>query len=552
MNLGTGGMDASIGAIAQSIAGFEAWGVNAKMLFSGQDEAKRYASALRTLYSVGGAAGDERNLFERILAGQTDVVEQADGDYKARTTYDAGSGTHTISLGADALSDGSRFGMNILLAHEAYRNGVDDGAEGQAYETLSALLGHIQAAGALGATYGLGALNGAQLDEVRALQAAYRGDSSAIAGILGSYDSSGDYWKLLKDDDGNSFLEYDGHADIYDEKGNFLVGAGTTDKAIQTALSMYLGKSMAETAIIMGDAGMTASGTSWILDANKGKRIIVGKETDPSTTDYIFAAQNLAGIQAEILSVFKATGSVSAARESLERAWAVDDGNLSAVGERYAKFRSAVVSFYLPASRMFENGFDSSVTQGSEYYKLNGNSGNHKGIDIGGSGISGQQFNSVFSGTVAWTAVNSTTAFDGFASWSAGRDLSLETLENLLYKSKNGSYWKDSRFGGNTVEINHGFMFGSSFLNMGFSTRTNHFSSILESAGYLASGTGIGTAGNTGSSTGPHVDWNVFINDPYGKGNFIGKLYSMNFNQAYTNTLGTRYLDPRRLYDLFN
>ncbi len=41
---------------------------------------------------------------------------------------------------------------------------------------------------------------------------------------LGKFDGSSDFWKLITDEDGNSSLEYDGNADIYDEDGNFLVG----------------------------------------------------------------------------------------------------------------------------------------------------------------------------------------------------------------------------------------------------------------------------------------------------------------------------------------
>ncbi|MBU0927205.1 MAG: hypothetical protein KKA67_05610 [Spirochaetes bacterium] len=199
MAIGAGGMDASLGAIAAAASGLEAWGVNARLALSGQDEARRYASAMRSLYSAGGPANDERNLFERILLGQTDVVENPDGDYGAVTEYDAVNGTHTIVLGRDALRDGSRFGMNILLAHEAYRNGIDDGERGQALETYEAALGHMGSAARLGSSYGLDSLNEFQRGEVAALGSYLAGESSLIASAMEAYESSDDYWKLLKD-----------------------------------------------------------------------------------------------------------------------------------------------------------------------------------------------------------------------------------------------------------------------------------------------------------------------------------------------------------------
>ncbi|MCF6335709.1 MAG: M23 family metallopeptidase [Spirochaetales bacterium] len=217
--------------------------------------------------------------------------------------------------------------------------------------------------------------------------------------------------------------------------------------------------------------------------------------------------------------------------------------------------RDQAINFYLPNSRMFESGFGTDITQFSENYNLKGNNNNHKGIDIAksrfGPTIAGQQFNSIFSGNVSWTALNTSTFYTDKASWEAQFDGDSQSLDNLLLKSGNGKYWKDSRYGGNTVAINQGFNFNGSFMDMGFNTRSNHFESIIANSGYLNAGSGIGKAGNTGSSTGSHVDWNVYINDPYGTGNFLGSLYNLDFNQAYTNTTGERYYDPRELYDLY-
>jgi hypothetical protein len=125
MNVGMGGADVSLGTIAQSIAGLDAWRVNAELWTSAQDEAHKYTSGMRTLYSVGGAK--ELALYQELLQGKTNIEERSDGDYKAKTEAN-GDGTKTIYLGQGALADGSRFGFNILLAHEAYRNGIDDGS----------------------------------------------------------------------------------------------------------------------------------------------------------------------------------------------------------------------------------------------------------------------------------------------------------------------------------------------------------------------------------------------------------------------------------------
>ena len=202
---------------------------------------------------------------------------------------------------------------------------------------------------------------------------------------------------------------------------------------------------------------------------------------------------------------------------------------------------------------MFEDGFQTKVSQGAENYNGINNNSNHKGIDIIGSrsDMTGEQFNTIFSGMVANPSLNEQESYDNrILQWQIERPDD-KSLEALLFHNGNGSYWKDSQFGGNSVSIDHGFNFGDSFLSMGFSTRSNHFESISAQQGYQNAGTGIGTAGNTGSTTGPHVDWSAYINDPYGTGNFIDDLYNLKFNQAYQNTTGYRYYDPRILYDMF-
>ena len=375
-------------------------------------------------------------------------------------------------------------------------------------------------------------------------------ESSQIDGC----DVSADYWKLVTDEDGNSFLENDGNADIFDEDGNFLVGAGTSPHAIQTALSKYLGVSMTDAYDAMTGAGMVAEGTSWNVEGNIGKRIAIGGASDMNTTDYIYAAHNITSIRNEIKQQFDISGNVSDAREALlDSSTNIGLYNSTPEAIRYMQLRDQAVNFYLSDSKMFEDGFQTEVSQGSGNYNGIDNNSNHKGIDIVGSrsSITGEQFNSIFSGIVANPSLNEQESYDHrILQWQIERPDD-KSLEALLFHNGDESYWKDSQFGGNSVSIDHGFNFGNSFLSMGFSTRSNHFESILAQQGYQNAGTGIGTAGNTGSTTGPHIDWNAYINDPYGTGNFIGDLYNLKFNQAYQNTTGYRYYDPEDLWKEF-
>jgi len=193
-------------------------------------EAHKYTSSLRTLYSVGGAK--ELALYKEILSGMTNVEENAQGAYSAKTEAH-GDGTKTIYIGRDALADGSRFGMNILLAHESYRNGVDDGEAGQQLETDRAVKGHIGAAKALGQAYGMGSLRSAMAGEViAAMIADETGNTSLLDKVLAGYESSADYWKLMND----GTLVYDGDGWLKDEAGNYINadGSHTKTKGINT------------------------------------------------------------------------------------------------------------------------------------------------------------------------------------------------------------------------------------------------------------------------------------------------------------------------------
>ncbi|HUW69884.1 MAG TPA: hypothetical protein VMX33_06590 [bacterium] len=264
LGLGSDGSDISLGTVSQAAMGLESWAVNARLAISGQEESTKYASALRTLYSAGDASGAERNLYDRILAGDARICEDYTGDYGAQTTFDETTGISTISLGRGSLTDTSRFGMGILLAHESYRDGINNGYVGQNEETARAVFGHIGVAASLGASYGSGALSTTQRQEVGAMRAAYDGEGEALASAFGVYDASGDFWRLQQD----GSIAYDGFATLRDEDGNIIRSAasmGVKESQIEGSLLEILGIDQSSVANIeavrqlMVNAGMQHS-----------------------------------------------------------------------------------------------------------------------------------------------------------------------------------------------------------------------------------------------------------------------------------------------------
>ncbi|MCF6334291.1 MAG: hypothetical protein L3J12_00935 [Spirochaetales bacterium] len=112
--------------------------------------------------------------------------------------------------------------INSMVGEGAMRDGVEGTQQEQAVETFRSVLTHSVVGQMVGNTYGMGSLDASVIADIKALQS---GDMDAFARYaLGKFDGSADFWKLVTDEDGNSSLEYDGNADIYDEDGNFLVG----------------------------------------------------------------------------------------------------------------------------------------------------------------------------------------------------------------------------------------------------------------------------------------------------------------------------------------
>jgi hypothetical protein len=220
--IGSGGLDMSLGTIASAINGISTMAkVNSEMKKSGQEEAAKYAVALRSLYSGGKV---EKAEYEAILAGKTNITEDKNLDAVARSDYDEETGTKTITLGAKSMDSGGRYDTSVVLAHEAYRNGKNDGIDGQLNETNTAVKGHINMSLALMSAYGAGSINGSYSTEANNyLNAVMTNNYAAFNEIFDNYDSSADYWKLVKREDGTFGVIKDGNHSLLDENGNILV-----------------------------------------------------------------------------------------------------------------------------------------------------------------------------------------------------------------------------------------------------------------------------------------------------------------------------------------
>ncbi|MDR1788327.1 MAG: hypothetical protein LBR16_07760 [Treponema sp.] len=219
-NIGTGGLDTSIGSLVRAAAGAETWKVNLDLLASKQEESKLYASQLRTLYS-----GDAKNRaeYDNILAGRTNVEMRDVAE--TQSIRDKKTGIKTIYLGNDARNSSGDFDLNVWFAHESYRNGEDDGEAGQIQERDAAVTGHINTALELMGTYGKDSISNSLSKEALLYKIAEKvGSTQTMNNILNSYDTEEDFWKTKLYANGNNEVVPDGKKEMtleyLDKKGN--------------------------------------------------------------------------------------------------------------------------------------------------------------------------------------------------------------------------------------------------------------------------------------------------------------------------------------------
>jgi hypothetical protein len=256
--LGTGGLDVSAGTLIGAAQGLEAWKVNFEIWNSDAPAAGKYASQMRTLYS---GSEIEKQAYEAILTGSTRIYENKNTGY-TETKYDPVTGYKNILLGDDILDDTSRFGLNVVFSHEAYRNGIDDGEEGQRQETALAINGHIGAALGLMKNYGISSIGQDMACEALGFSKNYNTFTSPessgmetqemrLGGIVNGYDSSADYWRFTSE----GRIIFDGSHNLYNEDGGLLKEA--------EGFTSYI-KSLAYVLNISGEeARLMMSGFEW-------------------------------------------------------------------------------------------------------------------------------------------------------------------------------------------------------------------------------------------------------------------------------------------------
>jgi len=255
LKLVEGGTDVSLDRVISGFKGLEAYGENMRIELS-SESVKENAVGMRTLYSFG--LSEAYELYEEILKGKTElkVDEELDGTAKTEEI----EGKKVIWLGKKYF-EGDELGRGVILAQEAGRNGRNDGEKGQFAETVGSVILHSIVAGQVAGTYGDSILTGQmKLDLVKLREAASKGDMSSFAVYVGAnYDSTADYWKLIKNKDGSHNIEWDGCTGLYDESDKLIMKG--EPRSYVNSLRMYMGLGNTEDAEkIIAEKGIELTG----------------------------------------------------------------------------------------------------------------------------------------------------------------------------------------------------------------------------------------------------------------------------------------------------
>ncbi len=226
--IGTGGYDISKNEVESAIASAYVLKEDNRIRHS-SDFSKDNKITMRALFSEGKIQEQIGHLYNLLLNGGASVEY---GDLKDALAYTSSDtkGIKNIILNlipSNSISD--QLKSAVILAHEAYRNGKDDGFM-QILETADSVLGHAKMAYDIissGFDYPdiklikeeVGSLIGGKIKDL-------------VTNAICNYASGGDYWRLI----GDGKAVWDGNMNLYQEDGNLLYSYQLLKKALQAGV----------------------------------------------------------------------------------------------------------------------------------------------------------------------------------------------------------------------------------------------------------------------------------------------------------------------------
>ena len=231
--IGTGGYDISKNTVESAIASAYILKEDNRIRH-GSDFSKDNKITMRALFSEGKIQDQIGKLYDMLLGNEVSVKYGDLEEALAYTTSDS-QGTKNIILNlipSDSVSD--QLKMAVVFAHEAFRNGKDDGIL-QILETADAVIGHAKMA------YDI-VSSGFKYPDITLIknevESLIGGNmTNLLMNALVNYASSGDYWRIL----GDSKAVWDGNLNLYQEDGNLLYSYQALKTALESGVESISG-----------------------------------------------------------------------------------------------------------------------------------------------------------------------------------------------------------------------------------------------------------------------------------------------------------------------
>ena len=232
------GRNYSITEIANTISGTKAAGIALRTNAYERKNGSGTGTALRSQYGFGDKMA--RRQADDILHGRAELIKDGTSvtvEGRAKTIFDGKRKIYVNGSNSDGTVE-SALAMGITLQHEAYRDGITESGAAQKTETVQSVYKHTEMARRMAGDSMTGRMMSGVLSRMPELKsdvgnynryiiamARAGGDEAKrreayeqyAAYVDGTYDSSGDYWKLISRADGTHSFEAD-----YDKAGNLI------------------------------------------------------------------------------------------------------------------------------------------------------------------------------------------------------------------------------------------------------------------------------------------------------------------------------------------
>ena len=231
--IGSGGYDISKKTVESAIASSYILKEDNRIRH-GSDFSRDNKITMRALFSEGKIQDQIGHLYNMLLDDGASVEYGEFGDAFAYTSSDD-QGIKNIILNlipSGSVSD--QLKAAVVLAHEAFRNGKDDGIL-QILETADAVIGHAKMA------YDI-VSSGFKYPDISLIknevESLIGGNiTDLLVNALVNYASSGDFWRII----GDGKVAWDGHLNLYQEDGDLLYSYQKLREKLQAGLASVVG-----------------------------------------------------------------------------------------------------------------------------------------------------------------------------------------------------------------------------------------------------------------------------------------------------------------------